>query len=57
LQRVNAVLERGDGAFSSCFTLPANASRDRIDVSFRNGLLPLKISKLERSKPTTVGTK
>ena len=50
-------IERSYGSFSRSFTLPANAARDRIDASFKDGVLTLRIAKLEETKPKTIAIK
>jgi HSP20 family protein len=41
--------EREFGAFQRTFRLPPDAAKDRIDASFRNGVLNVKIAKLQPS--------
>lgn len=50
-------VERVYGSFHRAFTLPANAASDRIDASFKDGLLTVRIPKLEQSKPKTIAVK
>ena len=50
-------VERVYGSFHRAFTLPANAAGDRIDASFKDGLLTVRIPKLEKSKPKTIAVK
>lgn len=50
-------VERVYGSFHRAFTLPANAAGDRIDASFKNGLLTVRIPKLEKTKPKTIAVK
>lgn len=49
--------ERTYGSFSRSFTLPSNALADRVEASFRDGVLTVKIPKTEESKPRTVSIK
>ncbi len=50
-------IERSYGTFSRSFSLPANAASDQIDASFKDGVLTLRIARLEQSKPTTIRVK
>jgi HSP20 family protein len=50
-------LERSYGSFSRSFTLPANATPDRIDASYKDGILTLRIGKREETKPKTIAIK
>jgi HSP20 family protein len=47
-------VERRYGSFSRSFTLPRNAAGDRVNASFKDGVLTLTIPKSEESKPKTV---
>ncbi len=47
-------VERSYGSFVRSFTLPANADADRIEASFRDGVLRLVIPKTEEAKPKTI---
>ena len=49
--------ERSYGVFSRSFRLPADADADRIDASFKDGVLSLKVPKTEASKPKTISIK
>jgi HSP20 family protein len=49
--------ERMYGSFSRSFTLPRNALADRIEASFKDGVLTLTIPKTEESKPRSVSIK
>ena len=49
--------ERAYGSFSRSFTLPSNALADRVEASFRDGVLTLTIPKTEESKPRSVTIK
>ena len=50
-------VERVYGSFHRSFTLPANASSDRIDASFKDGVLTVRIPKVEQTKPKTIAVK
>jgi HSP20 family protein len=49
--------ERSYGSFSRSFTLPANAVPDRIDTSYKDGILMLRIEKREETKPKRIAIK
>jgi HSP20 family protein len=50
-------VERVYGSFHRSFTLPANAVSDRIDASFKDGVLTVRIPKVEQTKPKTIAVK
>ena len=50
-------IERSYGSFSRSFTLPANASADRISAAFKDGVLTLELPKLEAAKPKQIAIK
>jgi len=50
-------VERRYGTFSRSLTLPANADGDRLEASFRDGVLTLRIPKREEVKPRTISVK
>jgi HSP20 family protein len=50
-------VERTYGSFSRSFTLPANADADRVNASFRDGVLTIEIPKSEAAKPKTIAIK
>jgi len=50
-------VERVYGSFHRSFTLPANVSSDRIDASFKEGVLTVRIPKVEQTKPKTIAIK
>ncbi len=50
-------IERSYGSFTRSFTLPANADADHVDAGFQNGVLTLKIPKIEPVKPRTIAVK
>ena len=47
-------VERSYGSFSRSFTLPANASADRVNASFKDGVLTVELPKVEAAKPKVV---
>jgi HSP20 family protein len=49
--------ERTYGSFSRSFTLPGNALTDRVEASFKDGVLTVTIPKTEESKPRSVTIK
>ena len=50
-------VERRYGTFSRSFSLPPDADGDRIEASFKDGVLTLTIPKTEAAKPRTVSIK
>jgi len=50
-------VERTYGSFHRALTLPANAAHDRIDAAFKDGVLTVRIPKVEQSKPKTIAVK
>jgi len=51
------VVERSYGAFSRHFSLPSHADPERIDATFRDGVLTIDIPKLSESKPKQIAIK
>jgi HSP20 family protein len=49
--------ERRSYSFSRCFTLPDNVKAEKIDASFKNGLLNISIPKAPESKPKLIEVK
>ena len=47
-------VERRFGSFSRSFSLPPDAEGDRIDASFQDGVLTLRVPKSAESKPRTI---
>jgi HSP20 family protein len=47
-------VERTFGSFSRAFTLPQNANPEKVDASFSEGVLKLRIPKREEAKPRTI---
>ena len=47
-------VERRFGSCSRSFTLPANADGERLEASFRDGVLTLRVPKREEAKPRVI---
>jgi len=47
-------VERVFGSFSRSFSLPQNAAGDKVQASFKDGVLTLRIPKREEAKPRTI---
>ncbi len=47
-------LERTFGAFERVFTLPATLDGDRIEARVENGILTLRLAKVERARPREI---
>jgi HSP20 family protein len=50
-------IERSYGSFSRSFTLPADASADRVNAAFKDGVLTLELPKVEVAKPKQIAIK
>jgi len=50
-------VERSYGSFSRSFTLPANASAERVNASFKEGVLTVELPKVEVVKPKVIAIK
>jgi HSP20 family protein len=50
-------VERQYGAFQRSFTLPSTVKNDKIDASFRDGILHISMPKAEESKPKQIEVK
>ena len=50
-------VERGYGSFTRSFTLPPSVDAKKISAEFKDGLLEVKLPKLEQAKPTEVEIK
>jgi HSP20 family protein len=50
-------VERSYGTFSRSFRLPENANVEKLDASFKDGVLHVTIAKREEAKPRTVSIK
>jgi HSP20 family protein len=49
--------ERTYGSFHRSFRLPADAASEKIDASFKDGVLTVEIARIEESKPQVVRIK
>ncbi len=49
--------ERYCGSFSRRFTLPIGIKSDRVDASYKDGVLTLKVPKVENAKPKSIEIK
>jgi HSP20 family protein len=47
-------LERSHGAFRRSFTLPATVDPARVDASYQDGVLVVKLPRREESRPRTI---
>ena len=47
-------IERYYGSFTRSFTLPDNVDETKVDASYKDGMLNLKIEKTGESKPTSI---
>lgn len=47
-------IERSYGAFSRSFTLPANVKTDKVEASFKDGVLSVTLPKTEEAKPRKI---
>ncbi|WP_041277852.1 Hsp20/alpha crystallin family protein [Desulfotalea psychrophila] len=47
-------VERYYGSFTRSFTLPENVDESKVDASYKDGMLNLKIEKTEEAKPTSI---
>lgn len=47
-------IERAYGAFARSFTLPANVKTDKVEAAFQDGVLTVKLPKMEEAKPRTI---
>lgn len=50
-------VERSYGTFSRSLSLPPDADADRLDASFKDGVLSISIPKTEVAKPRTIAIK
>lgn len=51
------IVERVSGAFRRSFQLPQNIAEDRIEATFANGLLAVRVPKAELPKPKKVAVR
>jgi HSP20 family protein len=49
--------ERSYGSFSRSFSLPSDADADRLEASFKDGVLSLTIPRTEQTKPRAIAIK
>jgi HSP20 family protein len=49
--------ERSYGSFSRSFSLPSDADADRLEASFKDGVLSLTIPRIEQVKPRAIAIK
>ena len=49
--------ERAFGSFSRSFTLPTTVAMDKINASYKNGVLTLSLPKAEEAKPRQIAIK
>jgi len=47
-------VERAYGKFARSFSLPANVDADKVDATMKNGVLEVRLPKLERPKPKAI---
>ena len=50
-------IERSYGSFSRSFTLPTDADADRLDASFKDGVLKIVVPRSEAAKPRQIAIK
>ncbi len=50
-------VERSYGAFERSFSLPTNVKGDKIDASYKNGVLEITLPKVEEAKPKEIEVK
>ena len=50
-------VERGYGAFRRTFTVPASIDASRVDASYQDGVLTIKLPRREEAKPRTIEVK
>lgn len=49
--------EISHGSFSRSFTLPDNVEADKIEADYKNGILDIKLPKVEQAKPKEIEVK
>ncbi|MBW8830642.1 MAG: Hsp20/alpha crystallin family protein [Burkholderiales bacterium] len=49
--------ERSDGAFRRVVSLPEDANPDRVNATYRNGILRIQVQKREASRPRRIEVK
>ena len=50
-------VERSYGSFSRSFRLPADADAEHVDASFKDGVLTIRLPKVEAAKPRAIAVK
>jgi HSP20 family protein len=50
-------VERSYGSFSRAFRLPGDADADRLEASFKDGVLTVRIPRSEAAKPKQIAIK
>lgn len=50
-------IERSYGGFERSFTLPAGVKNDKIDASYKDGILTITLPKAEQAKPKEIEVK
>ena len=50
-------IERSYGSFSRSFSLPADADPDRLEASFKDGVLTINVPRTQESKPRQIAIK
>ncbi len=50
-------IERSYGSFQRSFTLPTTVKSDKIDASYRDGILSITLPKMEEAKPKQIEVK
>lgn len=50
-------VERSYGSFSRSFALPSDADPDRLEASFKDGVLTIQIPRTQESKPRQIAIK
>jgi HSP20 family protein len=50
-------MERSYGSFQRSFTLPTTVKSDKIDASFKDGVLSIRLPKSEEAKPKLIEVK
>lgn len=50
-------IERSYGSFTRSFTLPHQVNQDKVEASFRDGVLTISVGKAEEAKPRKIAIK
>ena len=56
-QEQRRYIERTYGSFSRSFRLPGNADAERLQASFKDGVLTIAVPKTDEAKPKTIAVK